>query len=67
MFLYLEFLISNYGMFIMIKFSGEDFKFLIKSLIKKDRLTMNQLVDSLNDIAWEYSRNEEGHIDKKRL
>ena len=23
---------------------------------------MNQLVDSLNDIAWEYSRNEEGHI-----
>ena len=51
----------------MIKFSGEDFKLLRKSLIKQDRLAMNQLVDSLNDIAWEYSRNEDGQIDNKRL
>ena len=51
----------------MIKFSGRDFKFLKKSLIKQDRLAMNQLVDSLNNIAWEYSRNEEGHIDNKKL
>ena len=51
----------------MIKFTGRDFKILRKSLIKQDRLAMNQLVDSLNDIAWEYSRNEEGHIDNQRL
>ena len=51
----------------MIDFSGEDFKFLRESLIKQDRLAMNQLVDSLNDIAWEYSRYEEGHIGTERL
>ena len=50
----LKFLPYKYKTFNMIRFSGEDFKLLRKSLIKQDRLAMNQLVDSLNDIAWEY-------------
>ena len=51
----------------MLKITDKIFNELKSKLITDDKFSERQLISSLSEITYEYSRNENGHIDNDRL